>query len=317
MPLAAVLRQLGSLMGGKPVNDNEIALDNELCKGRMWGQELAPGIELVGWQMQLHQSLEFVRAAGGVEPVWAIMLTDSPNLQAYRDGSEQHQAQTSHPGSMAYLYNHHLTVNMFLQDTGPLHMLLIRLKSPVWEHILVHPPTGVESFINSTEAQFHGLGLDNKLLAHFDELINRSPACHHSPWSSLAKTLQICSEVFTQLEQRELPLQRGLRSSDASRLYRAHNLLISDFQQPLAVESICKTVGIGRDKFRKLFQQVYGTTPYQYFQQRRMEEAHRLIVSGEHSIMDVGYLVGYSHLGHFAQAFKKQFGYLPKDAKAL
>ena len=91
--------------------------------------------------------------------------------------------------------------------------------------------------------------------------------------------------------------------------------MLRDFQAPLSLSEIGSLVGLGRDKLRQLFQQVYGTTPHKYYQQQRMVEARRLILEEDMSAMDVGFQVGYSHLGHFAQAFKKQFGCLPKDCK--
>ena len=44
-----------------------------------------------------------------------------------------------------------------------------------------------------------------------------------------------------------------------------------------------------------------------------MLHAKNLLKKGIYSIQEVGNMVGYTNLGHFAGAFKKEFGLLPKD----
>ena len=51
--------------------------------------------------------------------------------------------------------------------------------------------------------------------------------------------------------------------------------------------------------------------PYEYFQKQRMQKAMTLLKSGEHSIKDVGYTLGYANLSNFTLAFKKVYGVLP------
>ena len=44
-----------------------------------------------------------------------------------------------------------------------------------------------------------------------------------------------------------------------------------------------------------------------------MEQAELLLRAQEYSITEVANLVGYSHLGNFAAAFKRQFGITPSE----
>lgn len=316
IPLENVLKQLSAKFEGNAVNSHEIHVDNEFAKGVLWGEEPAPGVDIIGWQADMYKPIQVIRTVGGTTPVWSILLSDSPRVQAQQDSSNKSISYLSNRGSIAYLYNHHLTINMLFEGMGPVNMLLMRMKPEIWQHILVNQSPLVKAFIESEEPQFYGLTFNQKLLENFLELIEIKRSATPPNWSPLATSINIITEVFTLFEKR--PLQQtiiGLRSQDATRLYKAHSLLLQDYQQPLAIEKICQEVGLGRDKFRKLFLQVYGTTPFQYFQQQRMKEALRLINSGEYSVADVGHLTGYTHMGHFSQAFKKQFGFLPKDIK--
>jgi AraC-like DNA-binding protein len=44
-----------------------------------------------------------------------------------------------------------------------------------------------------------------------------------------------------------------------------------------------------------------------------MLKAKSLLLEGQYSIKEVGMLVGYSNLSHFANTFKKEFGILPSE----
>jgi AraC-like DNA-binding protein len=44
-----------------------------------------------------------------------------------------------------------------------------------------------------------------------------------------------------------------------------------------------------------------------------MQKAKMMLLSGNYSIKDVGYTLGYSNLSNFTLAFKKEFGQLPSE----
>ncbi len=324
-PLASIdvyqlIEHLAILCRAKLVGHGKAEIDGPHGHGTMQGWALADGVELIRWNSHLHEPFEVLRTPESSAQVWSVLLTDSPRLIA-SDSHEDQYSQNPTPSQkplngMAYLYNHYLAMNMLFEDTGPIRMLLIRLKPQAWQHLLTERPDYVDEFINAKQPRFFGFDLQGKVASTFEELFQENEGNSpkgSSPWHLLIHTLQLCNEIFQKLGERPSTQQAKLHSRDAQRLYQAQKLLTDDFQQPLSLPNICKTVGLGRDKFRQLFQQVYGTTPYSYFQQQRIQEARRLIIEENLNAMEAGYRVGYSHLGHFAQAYKKQFGYLPKD----
>ncbi|MBI4404081.1 MAG: helix-turn-helix transcriptional regulator [Deltaproteobacteria bacterium] len=68
--------------------------------------------------------------------------------------------------------------------------------------------------------------------------------------------------------------------------------------------------------FRK-FERDIGMTPRQYIIKRRMEEALRLLKTGEYNVGDVALLVGYQDSAAFSKAFKKLFGVPPASGTAF
>ena len=292
-----------------PQAQNEAARSQSSLQG--W--QLASGVELLYWKATLLQPMEFQRTAEPNQPVWSILLTDSSNLLA--SDPKQPAASSQKGGAMVYLYNHHLSLDVLLEGPGQVRLLLIRLKPDAWQHLLQKPPVHVKHFIEDKRPRFHGFDLQGVCGEYFQQLLTQGVESDGS-WHKLQATLGICNYVFSQLGHRQpLLAPASLRSRDSQRIHKARTLLLQDFQSPLSLAEIGSQVGLGRDKLRQLFQQVYGTTPGKYYQQQRMHEARRLMLEEENSAMDAGFQVGYSHLGHFAQAFKKQFGCLPKDCK--
>lgn len=308
---------LAALSEATLVEPGKAVIDSSHGTGTMQGWALAQGIELVRWDSNLKKPFAIQRTPALNAPVWTILLTDSSRLIA-NDGEaipSPLPATQKRSEGMAYLYNHHLAMNLMFEDNGPIRMLLIRLKPEAWQWLDPRPEI-INQFIDANEPRFYGFKLQDQLAKLFSQLFHGSVEDNTPPWHTLIKTLEVCSHLFDNLKQRPQTHYAKLNTRDAHRIHQAQQLLISDFQEPIGLAEICKQVGLGRDKLRQLFQQVYGTTPYQYFQEQRMQEAHRLIAQEQLSVMEAGYQVGYSHMGHFSQAFKKQFGYLPKAVKA-
>lgn len=69
---------------------------------------------------------------------------------------------------------------------------------------------------------------------------------------------------------------------------------------------------MGPSKAHELFKQVYGKTPFQFFNEKRMNEAYDLLHSGRYNITQIGTILGFANMSHFSKAFKKRFGLLPK-----
>jgi AraC-like DNA-binding protein len=306
-----------SPLSAKHSQGSEPSQDSQEPKSTLQGWQLASGIELLCWKAILPQPMEFQRTAEPDDPVWSILLTDSTNLVASTEQKVEPQNGPFSQGAsgMIYLYNHHLPLDVLLEGPGQVQLLLIRLKPSAWQHILQKPPSHVQDFIDDTRPRFHGFDLQGTCGEYFYQLLKDNLEIN-APWQRLQWALGICNQVFSQLGSRQVINNAfSLRPRDSQRIHKVRQLLLSDFQNPLSLSEIGKSVGLGRDKLRQLFQQVYGTTPNKYYQHQRMIEARRLILEENFSAMDAGFQVGYSHLGHFAQAFKKQFGCLPKNCK--
>jgi AraC-like DNA-binding protein len=108
----------------------------------------------------------------------------------------------------------------------------------------------------------------------------------------------------------------GKRNKDdeVSRLMQIEGLLVKDFSvAPPTIEELSRISAMSPTKLKNDFKSTYGLPIYEYYQKNRMLKAKSLLLEGQYSIKEVGMLVGYSNLSHFANTFKKEFGILPSE----
>lgn len=105
------------------------------------------------------------------------------------------------------------------------------------------------------------------------------------------------------------------RNNDETvRLMKVEALLVKNFSvTPPTIDELSKISAMSPTKLKNDFKLLYGLPIYEYYQKNRMLKAKSLLLLGKHSIKEVGMMVGYSNLSHFAQTFKKEFGFLPSE----
>lgn len=124
-------------------------------------------------------------------------------------------------------------------------------------------------------------------------------------------------EIFFQWLYTEMQLVMtgaGINKNDIENAQRIEAILTNDITiLPPTIKEMAKDIAMSESKLKKVFKGVYGLPPYEYFQKQRMQKARIMLLSGKHSIKDVGYTLGYSNLSNFTLAFKKEFNQLPRD----
>ena len=104
--------------------------------------------------------------------------------------------------------------------------------------------------------------------------------------------------------------------NDNLQIKPAIDYLHMNFSDPdISVQKLCKLVYMSDTWFRKLFSQLYGTTPVKYINQLRINQAKELIESGYYSVEQIAELVGFSDSKYFSTVFRHHTGYSPSEYK--
>ena len=97
-----------------------------------------------------------------------------------------------------------------------------------------------------------------------------------------------------------------LKDDEINRLMKVESMLIKDFSGvPPVIATLSKVAAMSPTKLKRDFKAMYGLPIYEYYQKNRMLRAKTLLMAGKYAIKEVGIMVGYTNLGHFAGSFKK------------
>jgi AraC-like DNA-binding protein len=106
----------------------------------------------------------------------------------------------------------------------------------------------------------------------------------------------------------------GISRQDVEMAQKIEARLTADVTQlPPTLKELAREVAMSESKLKKIFKAVYGLPPYEYFQRQRMQKARLMLLSGNYSVKDIGYTLGYANLSNFTLAFKKVFGKVPSQ----
>jgi AraC-like DNA-binding protein len=146
-----------------------------------------------------------------------------------------------------------------------------------------------------------------------------------TPFQGIVQRLYLQAKVFELLalqldfispEQQVPTLSTGLKSDTIARIHQAKEILTQRLENPPSLLELAQQVGVSDRTLRRGFQELFGTTVIGYLTQQRMQQAEHLLRAGNCTVAEVANRVGYAHLGHFAAAFKRQFGITPKQCLA-
>lgn len=108
---------------------------------------------------------------------------------------------------------------------------------------------------------------------------------------------------------------KGTRSNQIA---QAISLIKERYSEKLNMDEVAKAVNMAPASFYRNFKKVTQVSPLQYQKQLRLNEAQRLMLSGEHNAESASYIVGYESPTQFSREYKKMFGNPPKtDVKNL
>ncbi|MHC4917633.1 MAG: helix-turn-helix domain-containing protein, partial [Planctomycetota bacterium] len=165
-------------------------------------------------------------------------------------------------------------------------------------------------------------------LASLGAVAPRRPVLDPGVAPSLVERFQKILEDLSALPGRELPRvlvgihellvdvrdldRRGVRpDAHAAAVEEACRMLGADLAARLSVPAVAARLGVGYERFRKIFRERVGVSPGEYRIRRRLERARAMLTAGEMSVKEVAFALGYPNAFAFSRQFAKYTGAPP------
>lgn len=98
-----------------------------------------------------------------------------------------------------------------------------------------------------------------------------------------------------------------------SRIQKALTYIKNNISSNINIEQIAETVCLSKDHFIRAFKHEIGTTPLQYINQKKIEQAQLMLFTDNVSIKSIAYMLGFEDPSYFNRLFKKATGSTPLD----
>lgn len=98
-----------------------------------------------------------------------------------------------------------------------------------------------------------------------------------------------------------------------TKLHQVRRHIIEHLDEAPDPDKLAILYDLPRNTLREGYRFVYGKTIHQYHTDHKLESALQMLTNGEMLVKEVAFSIGYQNPSHFISAFKKKFGYTPKQ----
>lgn len=152
------------------------------------------------------------------------------------------------------------------------------------------------------------------LMICFDQLLHHKIKAPFNEIFERAKFLEIFSllmeSAFGQpMEACPVALSHAIES----KLQQVRRHIIDHLDASPDPDKLAVLYDLQRQTLREGFKYIFGKTIHQYHTDHKLEHAMRKLNEGEMLVKEVAFSIGYQNPSHFISAFKKKFGFTPKQ----
>lgn len=132
-----------------------------------------------------------------------------------------------------------------------------------------------------------------------------------------SKVMELLSLVVKGMGQEQKHISVKLDYKDIRNLRKTVTVMKNDLAAYPTGEELAQIAGMSTARYQLAFRKYYGTTPYEYLKELRLNQALILLKNSDYGIATIAAKVGYHNSGHFAKLFKKAYGLGPREYRNL
>lgn len=128
--------------------------------------------------------------------------------------------------------------------------------------------------------------------------------------------LQLHQTVRAEMQSLDF-VRAATREEVYRRLYTARDYMLSNLGQPQDLTDVATAAGFAPHHFLRVFRKVFGTTPHQYLTRLRLEKARQLVHSGNRTISEICFDLGFDSIPSFSTLYKKRYQVSPRNDRQI
>ena len=166
----------------------------------------------------------------------------------------------------------------------------------------------VASHISNCTAAGHKAGLP----LHVAEALKKEAFVKIAKACSVEELGSISSNLLRKMSEKSHAYNIGTYSYNVQ---RAVEYIHIQLFQPLSASDVAAHLNLERTSLSRQFHRETGRTLTEYIHGAKMEEAEKLIVSHQYSLVEIADMLGYSSYRYFAKVYKKYRHCLPTETQ--
>ncbi len=137
--------------------------------------------------------------------------------------------------------------------------------------------------------------------------------------SEVSPSFYLTDEGEQQVPQVGLQFDRSIEANRQTanldlntRLDRSRQFMDKNLSRSISLDVLADEASLSKYHYSRLFKATFGMAPMKYLQRKKLEEAHRLLLSGLR-VNEVAVKLGFKDVSYFSNRFKKHFGIRPSQ----
>ncbi|MBB6462751.1 helix-turn-helix domain-containing protein [Flammeovirga kamogawensis] len=321
-PFQIALEAWGNIFQGKLSNDTTITFDNAIGKGTIKGFQCNEYIEVFRFKLNLKQKItstgKSLSEISSFKPIFFGDPDDNKSLgiDQSENQEENHVSLESFPilTQGVFATNNKDSMSWDFTPNRDIHFISIRIKDTHFKN-LINKSDKVKEVFNNDKPYYVFEEFDPIMHGMFWRIFSFKDNETYENDLVHACALHLIAVFFSKIHEREELAESNKYPINTKAVFMARTILKKELNKQIHIDDLARDCGLSASRLRALYKQVFGITIHQFHQNVRLDEARKLLREGEKTMSMIAMDLGFSSASHFSAAFKKQFGYTPREFK--
>jgi len=185
-------------------------------------------------------------------------------------------------------------------------------------HALINPVFDQQKLVAAQKPNMRDLmkliPVNPSLLGCFEQLLHHKLQHPFQGIFEQAKFLEIFSLIMESAFNQQMDACPVMMSpAIESKIHQVRRHIINNLDLAPDPDQLAIIYELPRNTLKEGYRYIYGKTIHQYHADHKLESAMQMLSSGELLVKEIAFKIGYQNPSHFITAFKKKYGFTPKQ----